>query len=263
MTQYLLADLAHTDTSVEVPFVLGLVSVITLALIHIYIGQFRWLDQIFPKFRWLSLGAGVSMTYVFLQILPELSLAQSELEHIEYPWLEYLDRHVYLIALVGLATFYGFEVLVQHSRRANLKQQGLDQASHHVFWIHIGAFSLYNFLIGEFLVDFVAVSPPLALLRWLAFALHFLVNDHALREHHKHTYDHRGRWIIANALVIGWLVGRFSELPEGLAIVLGAFVAGGTILNVLKEELPDNRDSCFWTFSVGSAVYTALLLIAT
>ena len=33
-------------------------------------------------------------------------------------------------------------------------------------------------------------------------------------------------------------------------------------MNVLKEELPEERQSRFWAFAVGAASYAALLLIA-
>ena len=42
---------------------------------------------------------------------------------------------------------------------------------------------------------------------------------------------------------------------------LFTFPAGGVVLNVLKEELPENRESRFWASAAGTAGYTALLLI--
>jgi hypothetical protein len=45
-------------------------------------------------------------------------------------------------------------------------------------------------------------------------------------------------------------------------IALTAFVGGSVILNVLKEELPEDRQSRFGAFLVGAAAYSALLLAA-
>ena len=42
--------------------------------------------------------------------------------------------------------------------------------------------------------------------------------------------------------------------------VLFAFLAGGVILNVIKEELPEEQESLFWAFALGAALYTVLLL---
>lgn len=43
--------------------------------------------------------------------------------------------------------------------------------------------------------------------------------------------------------------------------VLFAFLAGGVVLNVLKEELPEERRSRFLPFAGGAACYAALLLL--
>jgi hypothetical protein len=43
--------------------------------------------------------------------------------------------------------------------------------------------------------------------------------------------------------------------------VLFAFLAGGVILNVLKEELPEERQSRYLPFAAGAAVYAALLAV--
>ncbi|NJL21613.1 MAG: hypothetical protein HC895_13625, partial [Leptolyngbyaceae cyanobacterium SM1_3_5] len=42
--------------------------------------------------------------------------------------------------------------------------------------------------------------------------------------------------------------------------VLFAFLAGGIVLNVLKEELPEDRESHFWSFAIGAIGYAVLLL---
>jgi hypothetical protein len=95
---------------------------------------------------------------------------------------------------------------------------------------------------------------------FFAMALHFVVNDHGLREDHKESYDRVGRWILAAAIIVGWVIGQGTEIHEAAIAVLFAFLAGGVILNVLKEELPDERQSKFWAFALGAAIYAALLV---
>ncbi len=93
-----------------------------------------------------------------------------------------------------------------------------------------------------------------------AMTLHFLVNDHGLREHHKGAYDRVGRWVLAGAVLVGWALGLVAEVSEIALAVLIAVLAGGIILNVLKEELPEERESRVWAFALGAALYAALLL---
>jgi hypothetical protein len=49
-------------------------------------------------------------------------------------------------------------------------------------------------------------------------------------------------------------------MPEPAIPMLVAFLAGGVILNVLKEELPQERASRFSAFAAGVLLYGALLL---
>ena len=43
---------------------------------------------------------------MFLEIFPELSHAQEELQHSDILLVQYLENHVYILALIGLLVFY-------------------------------------------------------------------------------------------------------------------------------------------------------------
>ena len=241
---------------------------ITLAVLHIFVGKLACLERIIPKFRWISLGAGVSITYVFLVILPELSYAQVEINHVSI--LTYLENHVYILALLGLLVFYGLEILVlrtcSFSSLAKLRQNSLeasqpDNKISGFFLIHMGFFAVYNALIGDLLSKTEQSGLISAILFCVALALHFLVNDNSLREHHQGAYDLIGRWILAGALVCGWVIGQTVNLSPAIIAMIQAFIAGAIIMNVLKEEIPTEKDSCFWAFSVGLGFYAILLLL--
>lgn len=89
--------------------------------------------------------------------------------------------------------------------------------------------------------------------------LHLVVNDIGLRDHHEHIYDHIGRWVLGLSLFTGWLVGINTEISEPAIVALFSFLAGGVILNVLKEELPEERNSRFWPFAFGALIYAFLM----
>lgn len=66
----------------------------------------------------------------------------------------------------------------------------------------------------------------------------------------------------AAAVLGGWAVGAVTEIPQVLVGFLFAFLAGGVVLNVLKEELPEERQSNFGAFALGTAGYALILLAA-
>ena len=236
----------------------ALVAALGLALVHLYAGKLRFFEGN-PRSVWLSVAGGVSVAYVFVHQLPEVSEVQETLAEALGGTLGFLENHGYLVALAGLVVFYGLERAAKASRKA---RGGEAQATGPgVFWLHIGSFTLYNLLVGYLLVRRPEQDLWELVLFSVAMALHFVVNDFGLREHHKAAYTRSGRWVLAAAVLLGWLLAVFGEASEAALALLLSFLAGGVILNVLKEELPAERESRFWPFAGGAAAYAALLLL--
>ena len=235
---------------------LQLVVIATLVLVHLFSGRLRFLD-VTPRSRWLSVAGGISVAYVFVHVFPELQEAQHELDG--SLGLTWLDHHVYVVAMLGLVAFYGLERVVQREgpERGDPARDANDAA---VFRLHVGMFALYNALIGYLLVHRVEQEARGLLLFAFAYALHFVVNDHGLASHHQARYRRVGRWLLSAAVLVGWLVGLALEVSEAVVHVLFALLAGATILNVLKEELPEERQSRFLPFLGGAVGYAALML---
>lgn len=59
-------------------------------------------------------------------------------------------------------------------------------------------------------------------------------------------------WLLAGAMLAGWGVGLSFAISKAAVAVLFAFLSGGVILNVLKEEWPQERQSRFCAFGVGA-----------
>ncbi|MGG6297789.1 hypothetical protein ACQ4M4_25635 [Leptolyngbya sp. AN02str] len=231
-----------------------------LALVHVVAGQLQVLRSTLRS-RWLSFSSGVSVAYVFVHILPDLGSAQATIQQGGInPQLEFLEHHVYLLALVGLAIFYGLERAAKTSRKQSQKDSGDDVTSPGVFWLHIGSFAFYNALIGYLLVHREVPGFANLIFFTIAMALHFFVNDYGLQEHHKHMYEQSGRWILVSAILAGWSVGNSTQISQAAIASLFSFLAGGIMLNVLKEELPEERESRFWAFAIGAFGYSILLL---
>ncbi|EKX57520.1 hypothetical protein [Cereibacter sphaeroides] len=127
--------------------------------------------------------------------------------------------------------------------------------------IHLGSFAVYNLLIGYLLIHREEPGLTSLLLYAAAMATHFVTSDFGLRDDHKHRCDRTGRWIMAAAVLAGWALGAATRLPELMTGFLFVFRAGGIVLNVPKEELPEDRQSRFRPFLGGAAAY-ALVIVA-
>ena len=207
-------------------------------------------------------ASGISVSYVFLDLLPDLSQRQATIDALGI--LTLLDRHVYVLALVGLVIAFWVETASRKSRRQQRRSGGPDQTGPAVYWLSIASFAVQNGAIGYAVGSpgDQAVEPM-----WLfavALGLHFLVNDHALVEHHGDRYQSQGRWWLVGALLVGWAVGSagWVKLPGAVLALALSYIAGGTILNILRHELPDaDRSADVGALVLGTAGYTALLLL--
>jgi hypothetical protein len=237
-----------------------LLTILALAIVHLVAGTTAALGHHWRP-RALSAASGVSVSYVFLDLLPDLAEQQSLIEHTEL--LPGLDRHVYILALVGLTVSLWVETASRASRRRRRALGEPDETGTATFWLSIVSFMVLNAAIG-----YAVASPgdlavePLWMFA-LAMGLHFLANDHSLVEHHGGRYQRIGRWLLAAGLITGWLIGTLPAVeirPNLLALVL-AYIAGGTIMNILRHELPDtDRSSDVLAFAAAATVYGALLL---
>ena len=60
---------------------------------------------------------------------------------------------------------------------------------------------------------------------------------------------------------MGWAAGAVFDAPQTVIGTLFAFLAGAIMLNVLKEELPDQRRSRFVPFAAAALICGAALLL--
>ena len=234
--------------------VVAILPVVVLAACH-YVPPVLPLLSRAPRSWTLSAAGGVSVAYVFLHLLPEVAAAQDAVEESSGA-LAGPERHAYVLALVGLCMFYGLERAALQAR----SQEG--ETGPGTFWVSIGTFGVYNAVIGYVVARRQESQPVLDVALFVAaLGLHFIVNDLGLRNHHQRRYDRVGRPILITAVVAGWGASQLFDIGEtaiGLAI---AFLAGGVVLNVLKEELPEERESRFSAFLFGALTYGALLLV--
>ena len=237
-------------------FVASVLCMIGFVLIHLFARHLKFLRKR-PRSHFLSIAGGISVAYVFLHLLPELADFQESLKGEGI--LGFIEHHIYLLALLGLVLFYGLEKYVKSSHKGRREGSSLTH-NPGVFWVHIGIFTLYNFSIGYLLVreEFTESLGPLAF--FIALGVHFVTNDISLDEQHDRDYARYGRWLLATAIAVGWAAATFTDLHPFILSYLVALLAGGIILNVMNEELPEESESSFRAFFLGAVVYSLILI---
>ncbi len=210
----------------------------------------------------LSASAGISVAYVFVHMLPELSEAGNAfIEATAGRRLPFPELRVYTSALSGFLAFYGLEHLVKWSREAGRKDVPGYGGRDPVFLVHIGGFAAYGWLVTYLMVRSISRNPLPVLIYALAMGLHFLALGHSLEREHGALYVRPGRQILSIAVLAGWMSGFLAEFPRPVTITLLGLVSGGVVMNSMIMELPSEKEGRFWALCAGAAAYTALLLL--
>ncbi len=247
---------------------LTLVPALLLWLVHIWASLLRP-ERIIAHKYWLSFGDGVSITYIFLQLLSEVTElthspvrptntwhSRSVAESTE-PYLGWLEHYPFLPLLAAVVIFYGLQRLMEQPDRSGAGREARLPPLR--IWIHLAGFSFYKMLIGYILAgmtDAVTVT-----VFTIAMALHFFVIDFHLVEIHPSVYTHIGRWVLGVAFLIGWSIGLVIAIAPLMLALMLSFVSGGAILMVIQEEFTERRPASYGGFLLGVVIYSGFLFM--
>jgi hypothetical protein len=218
----------------------GFLSLLVLAAIHLYANRPKVLGWVWSS-QFLSFASGISLSYVFVDLLPALEKGAPVLKRTFDQVIPYLELHTYLIALLGILFYYGVQSRVSSKRHR---------------WLPISGYLLFNFFVGASLSD--SSNPeiqPLTLFT-IAIGLHYFIRDHLAK-------ISKSNLILGSLILIlfaGYFVGYLIDIPDAATAIGISFVAGGILLNTFQYELPKQEKSGYFWFVCGALLYTAILL---
>lgn len=229
------------------------------SLIHLFIHKIKVLN-IIPRSRFLSFGGGLSAAYVFMHLLPELYQRIEEVESVFENLPVDNKEGAFFVVLLGMTAFYGLEKFSMAKHVIFASGEVEDEGwSAGVYWSHLLLLAVFNVIIGMLLNEREAQQWSSLLATAFAIGAHFFVTDHALLSDHRKDYIKSGRWILSFSVVAGWFLGANFSISSTVVSLLFAFLIGGIIMNVIKEELPQEKKSKFGAFLSGVLFYSFIL----
>jgi hypothetical protein len=213
--------------------------------------------------RWLivSAAAGISVAYVFVDLLPELAEQNRTLRASAGESLLFAEQRIYVLALLSFVVMYGLEHIVL-TRRQQRRERVARGRRDGTYWLHLIGYAAYSSLIGYLLVEREQRGLVALAVYAFAMAVHFLVVNYSLAEEHGAIYRRHGHWVLAASVLVGWLLGVAEQLSDTAFARLFALLAGGVVITSLRAELPDDRRGRFWPFCFAAIAFSVLLMFA-
>ena len=199
-----------------------------------------------------SFAAGVGISYAVIHLLPHPAYFQSVLID-EFGWSSgVLYTHgIYALVLLGLVLSYISYKIDERSFSILSKKDQLS-AEKAYFWSDISFHMLYNVMIGYLVIANVLDEPFYALTYFVAFGLHFLMNDWHLFHHHGARFTQIGRFLLVGSIVSGAVFSILVVLPYFVMISIEAVITGALLMNIIKFELPEGGDGSIKFFLIGT-----------
>lgn len=166
-------------------------------------------------------------------LLPKMGVQTAHIIAAAPESAEFLQFRLYLVALAGLLLYFVVDRYRAHAPGGQA-----------ILVFHGLAFAGYNALVGylfEHLASHRAGYVPFVLLASV-MALHLFAIDHQMRAWHGAAFDRVLRWVMAGAVLAGWLGSRVWPISEEALAAWSSLLAGAILINVFNEELPrDDR----------------------
>lgn len=227
----------------------SLLAIALFASVHLFAHKAQKLSLAWKR-RFLSIGSGIAIAYVFIDLLPKLSKYEPIVTSAVRHFFPYFERHVYAMALIGFLLFFSLD-----------RSKDMLAGAKAYWFLSLASYALFNLFIGYAVVDVDNPEVKPLLLFSLAIALHYFVNDYSLTQSLGDQYDHVAKWILVSSLILGWLLGYFYTLPAAAVGLVSAFIGGGVIMNVTRHELPSDKPNSLSAFLIAAALYSLTLLM--
>lgn len=192
------------------------------------------------KMKFISISAGVSVSYIFLILLPEI-----------YSGALVISKLLFLAILFGFGMFH----LIEKYIRQNFTGPAL-RKEHRL--IHSSTSFVYFFVVGFLLVKLADSEGSLSsTLLFIPIMLHIIIDSLPRR----HTKKRHLRALSASSPFLGAILASFIDIGAIGNVILLGIVGGALLYTVVRESLPREREGKPMYFLSGLLLFTIVILL--
>lgn len=227
----------------EIVFLLGFV----LTLVHFFSDRFaKHIERFHSKI--ISFSAGIFITYIFLNLLPEFFKGTAA-----------LGTNAFALLLLGFVVFHSLEkYLYQHIKNKDILMKDLAE-------LHTTGFFFDHFVVGMILFfAFNSENIFVGGLVFLPLLLHTVSSSLSLQ----HIYEHFNKSTLINIILsaspmLGVLFVFFLNPLSGIYHSIFSFVMGMLFYVVIRDTVPSGRTGNLHYFLIGVIVSAAIIFTVT
>ncbi|MFB6214132.1 MAG: hypothetical protein ABEJ07_06245 [Candidatus Nanohaloarchaea archaeon] len=216
-----------------------------MALVHFlgeelesYISGYR--EQI------VSFSAGASITYIFVQLLPEFHRVATESSEL-----------IFVFPLLGFSSIH---LLEKYLAKSDIEGEKMRRDYGE---IHSGFLFLYHGAIGYLIASLLAESAVSGLLFFLPIILHVAVSSFSVTELHEDFVRRETvKVLISVAPVLGALIHRIGAVASHHFNPIFGTVIGMFFFIVVRDSIPREERGKPTEYLIGMVIYLAVIIMA-
>ena len=208
----------------------------------------------------VSFSGGLSSTYVFLHMLPQLVEGNEAIGKVlakKIHLTPLFDLSIFIVAFFGFNLYYGFELLaIKYSKKNN--------SSSFAYRLHLFIYCIFNFIIAYTMPLRVQTGIAFSIVFTFAIGMHYILSDRNFQKHFPDKFAKSGRLFLVFSLLLGWFVSAITDPINVFHVSLFiAFLSGSILLNVFKALLPSDSEQNYFYFLSGTLLMTTFLVVLT
>ncbi len=194
--------------------------------------------------RIISFGAGISIAYLFLHLLPHT-----------YEAAIHLEEWVFLFLLLGFSLFHLSEKYIYQHIRQEKRAKELKE-------IHSIIFFIYHFSVGIVIADKMDISILEGSLFVIPVALHIGVSTVSLSKIHGEIRESIFiKVILSLSTLLGVVFAILMHIPDTVNNILVSFIAGVLLFIIVKEFLPEKEKGKPLFFLFGLLLFCVINIV--
>ncbi len=195
----------------------------------------------------LSFSAGISTTYIFLQLLPDIY-------HYIFKSETLTNRSLIVFVLIGFMSFHLFEKYIY--RHATKKKLAVELSN-----LHTVSFFIYHFLLGALILIITTENFLSGSLFFGVVFLHTLLSTASMDQIHKESIKNLPFKMLLSASTFLGAAAVFLVPIQAVVFYSALAFAAGIILHVvIRESLPTGGRGKPVYFIAGAVIYAAIII---